>query len=400
MGYRDRDDSIQTKKLWYINPQEKPIVIYRIRDIGIKPTFFKSPNTKALIFSAIVLAISSALLQLWLTEQQYQQQQNYINSYTEMLTTASSSQLGSFIHTQDKDSLEAVAKGLYENDSIFKVSIYQRDGSLMSKLEADELPDDLRSVVADIYYQDKKNGYLTVYFSPTAQASLISQVVAQPVMIWIISGISWGLLLFAISFKKIRQWWKSRKPKESSAMTGKELPSQNQLLRQLLKHSNGKKEQQENGSQYVIKANWERLNERTTHQLLTVFNRWLPKNNLYFLSFKQSLIILGKDSQKLESNQLIQLQVLVRAMRQLKLEPAILIHNLDFDRDIYETFFEVMEPGIWLESDIKHQSFIDSEQHIELEIESIGEVELTRVPDIEAQQRSGIERQARFLLGG
>ncbi|WP_417445954.1 hypothetical protein [Kangiella sp.] len=400
MCYRDRDDSIQTKKLWYINPQEKPIVIYRIRDIGIKPTFFKSPNTKALIFSAIVLAISSGLLQLWLTEQQYQQQQNYINSYTEMLTTASSSQLGSFIHTQDKDSLEAVAKGLYENDSIFKVSIYQRDGSLMSKLEADELPDDLRSVVADIYYQDKKNGYLTVYFSPTAQASLISQVVAQPVMIWIISGISWGLLLFAISFKKIRQWWKNRKPKENTAMAGKELPSQNQLLRQLFKHSNGKKEQQEDGSQYVIKANWERLNERTTHQLLTVFNRWLPKNNIYFLSFKQSLLILGKDSQKLESNQLIQLQVLVRAMRQLKLEPAILIHNLNFDRDIYETFFEVMEPGIWLESDIKHQSFIDSEQHIELEIESIGEVELTRVPDIEAQQRSGIERQARFLLGG
>lgn len=337
---------------------------------------------------------------MWLTEQQYQQQQNYINSYTEMLTTASSSQLGSFIHNQDKDSIEAVAKGLYENDSIFKVSIYQRDGSLMSKLEADELPEDLRSVVADIYYKDEKNGYLTLYFSPTAQASLISQVVAQPVMIWIISGFSWVMLLFVLSFNKIRKWWKNRKPKVTSSEAGKELPSQNQLLRQLLKHSNGKKEQQEVGSQYAIKANWERLNEQTTHQLLTVFNRWLPKNNIYFLSFKQSLLILGKDSHKLESNQLIQLQVLVRAMRQLKLEPAILIHNLDFDRDIYETFFEVMEPGIWLESDIKHQSFMNSEQHIELEIESIGEVELTRVPDIEAQQRSGIERQARFLLGG
>ncbi|MHC9511268.1 hypothetical protein [Kangiella sp. M94] len=362
-------------------------------------TLFKSANTQALFFSAIILAISSSLLHLWLTEQQYQQQQNYINSYTEMLTTASSSQLGSFIHTEDKDSIEAVAKGLYENDSIYKVTIYQRDGSLMSNMEADEIPSDLRSVVADIYYQDEKNGYLTLYFSPTAQASLISQAVAQPIMIWIISGFSWVILLFVLSFRNIRKRWKSRKPKDQSSVTGKEPPSQNQLLRQLLKHSNGKKEQQGGGSQYVIKANWERLDEQATHQLLTVFNRWLPKNKIYFLSFKHSLLILGKDSHRLESNQLIQLQVLARAMRQLKLEPVILIHNLNFDRDIYETFFEVIEPGIWLESDVKHQSFIDSEEHIELEVESIGAVELTRVPDIEAQQRSGIERQARFLLG-
>lgn len=345
-----------------------------------------------------MLAISSSLLQLWLTNQQYLQQQSYINSYTEMLTTASASQLGSFIHNQDTDSIDAVAKGLYENDSVFKVSVYRRDGGVMASLEADEPPEDLRSVVADIYYREKKIGYLTLYFSPNTQASLMSQFVAKPVMIWVISGFSWGLLLFIISFRKIRRWWKEHKQKAGPATVNIDSPSQNQLLRQLLKHSNGKKQHKGHSSLFVVNANWERLNEQNTHQLLKVFNRWLPKNGIYFLSFKQPLLVLAKESKSLDSNLLTQLQVLLRVMQQLKLEPTILIHNLEFERDIYQTFFEVIEPGIWLESDMKHSAVNESDQHIELEIEAIGTVELTRVPDIEAHQRIGIERQARFLL--
>ncbi|MCW9028121.1 MAG: hypothetical protein OQJ80_04235, partial [Kangiella sp.] len=175
--------------------------------------------------------------------------------------------------------------------------------------------------------------------------------------------------------------------------------SQSQLLRQLLKHSNGKKHYQGNSSWFVIKANWERLDKQDTHQLLRLFNRWLPKNEVYFLSFKQSLLMLGKDCEVVEPSLITQLQVLFKAMRQLKLEPTILIHNLSFERDIYQTFFEIIEPGIWLESDIKHQSIIEGEEPIELDIETAGEVKLTRVPDVEAHQRTGIERQVRFLLG-
>ena len=317
-----------------------------------------------------------------------------------MLTTASASQLGSFIYAQDNDSIEAVAKGLYENDSVFKVVIYQRDGTEMARLEADELPSDLRSMVADIYFQEKKNGYLTLYFSPDAQATSISQVIAEPFMIWIISGFSWALLLFVISFKKIRSWWKNRPIKDDVSSISKESPSQNQLLRQLLKHSNGKKHQSDSkATLLVIKANWARLNEQNTNQLLKVFNRWLPKNGTYFLSFKQSLLILGKDSDSIESNTLTQLQVLVSAMRQLKLEPTILVHNLEFDRNVYETFFEVIEPGIWLESDVQKVSQLESNNSIEFDIESVGEVKLIRLSEVEASQRSGIERQARFLVG-
>lgn len=346
-----------------------------------------------------MLAFSSGLLHLWLTEQQHNQQQNYINSYAAMLTTASASQLGSFIHNQDTDSIESVAKGLYENDSVYKVAIYQRNGALLFKLEADELPSDLRSVVSDIYFQEDKNGYLTLYFSPNAQASLISQVVAQPGMIWIISGLSWLLLLLLISFRKIRRWWKGHKQPDAPSSINIESLSQSQLLRQLLKHSNGKKHYQGNSSWFVIKANWERLDKQDTHQLLRLFNRWLPKNEVYFLGFKQSLLMLGKDCEVVEPSLITQLQVLFKAMRQLKLEPTILIHNLSFERDIYQTFFEIIEPGIWLESDIKHQSIIEGEEPIELEIETAGEVKLTRVPDVEAHQRTGIERQVRFLLG-
>lgn len=317
-----------------------------------------------------------------------------------MLTTASASQLGSFIYAKDKDSIEAVAKGLYENDSVFKVAIYQRDGTEMAKLEADELPEDLRSVVADIYFQEKKNGYLAIYFSPNAQASLMSQMIAEPVMIWIISGFSWGLLLFVISFRRIRTWWKNRPAKDESVTNSKDSPSQNQLLRQLLKHSNGNKHRSDSGtSLLVLKANWHRLSEQSTHQLLKVFNRWLPKNGIYFISFKQPLLILGKDSNTIEPNLLIQLQVLVKAMQQLKLEPTVLVHNLEFERDVYQTFFEIIEPGVWLESDMQHAAQIESENKIELDIESVGQVKLICLPEIEASQRSGIERQARFLVG-
>lgn len=317
-----------------------------------------------------------------------------------MLTTASASQLGSFIYAQDKDSIEAVAKGLYENDSVFKVVIYQRDGTEMARLEADELPADLRSVVADIYFQEKKNGYLTIYFSPKAQASVMSQMVAEPVVIWIISGLSWGLLLFIISFRRIRSWWKSRPGKDEAVTNGKDSPSQNQLLRQLLKHGNNNKNHSVSGaSLLVIKANWQRLNEQSTHQLLKVFNRWLPKNDIYFLSFKQPLLILGKDSNTIEPALLVQLQVLVKAMQQLKLQPTILVQNLEFEREVYQTFFEVIEPGIWLESDIPHAVQIESDNKIELEIESVGEIKLVCLPEVEASQRSGIERQARFLVG-
>lgn len=270
----------------------------------------------------------------------------------------------------------------------------------MTRLEADELPADLRSMVADIYFQGKKNGYLTLYFSPNAQASLMSQMLAEPVMIWVISGFSWGLLLFVISFKQIRSRWKMRPAKDESSSNGKDSPSQNQLLRQLLKHSNGKKHNSDSRvNLLVIKANWQRLNEHNVHQLLKVFNRWLPKNGIYFLSFKQSLLILGKDSDSIEPNLITQLQVLVNAMQQLKLEPTILVHNLEFEREVYQTFFEIIEPGIWLESDMQQAVLVESDNKIALEIESVGEVKLTQLPEIEASQRSGIERQARFLVG-
>lgn len=111
------------------------------------------------------------------------------------------------------------------------------------------------------------------------------------------------------------------------------------------------------------------------------------------------MLILGKDSDSIEPNLITQLQVLVNAMQQLKLEPTILVHNLEFEREVYQTFFEIIEPGIWLESDMQQAVLVESDNKIALEIESVGEVKLTQLPEIEASQRSGIERQARFLVG-
>ena len=316
-----------------------------------------------------------------------------------MLSTASASQLGSFIHSQEIDSINAVVKGLYENDSIFKVAVYQRDGTQLTLIEADELPDNLRPVVADTYYQDQKNGYLTLYFSPDVQASLISQVVAQPVMIWIISGLSWGLLLLILSYRKIRRWWKQRKPQNSESPHVKETVSHNQLIRQLLKHSNGKKRQSSSNNLIVIMANWDRLNENSTHKLLTVFNRWLPRNHSYYSSFKQSILVLARDTDTLDSSLIVQLRVLFSVMQKLKLEPTILVHNLELERDIYDLFFEVIDEGIWLESGIGQTLTIETADEVEITIESDDEVVLHKIPKIEAQQKMSIERQVRFLLG-
>ncbi|NVK22416.1 MAG: hypothetical protein HWD86_07840 [Kangiellaceae bacterium] len=369
-------------------------------DNNIISQFFRKTSVRLLLFSAMVLFLASFFINLWLNYHNQLQRQSFLSQYSHSIVNAAASQLGNLIANNDYDALNSVAYDLFQQEEIAKAAIYQKDGTLIVQHSDNSIGKKTLSVVADIAFSEQKQGYLILDFSEQKIAPFVQQLPSHQFMIWLISGLIWGLMFVIFTAKTIPNFINWFKPSQPIIKAQPKFESQ--LLKQLLKRNLQHKQSNTHQDLLAIKADWSKLDNRRNNQLVQLFNRWLAPNDCYAKTMKQQLLILGIN-QTINDAFLTQIRILRWALEELKLSPTILLHTTDISSDIYQTYFQVIEPGIWLEQHLNELNTFEIDRTIELEIDHDNQqapdlLELSLLKPLNAQQRTAIERQVRFLI--
>lgn len=349
-----------------------------------------------LLSSSIVIIALCLLAYSWAHSTQRSQQQQFLIEYSQGLADTSAAFLGQLIDEQDANALSTVGEQLVSQEHISKLSIYQRNGELLYQEGHTATPDE-HPVIANIAYNNHYNGYLILYFSSPGEIFSDQQVIwHRPEVILAFGALILVLLtfilyagrLFSRSPKNITPRQKAKKSEDSNI----------QLIKNLIKRKKDYSNT-EVVSSIIIKAHWTKLDNQSTNQLLRVLNRWLPQNGLFVTQFQKQLLKFGLKRERAPISQ-GSLYALDHCLHRLQLEPKIILHRLNFGEEIYQMFFDIIETGIWFEKRLietgsDYKWFSDKVIDIELDDGTI--VELCRLKAPDAEQKSLIERQVRFL---
>lgn len=348
------------------------------------------------ISSAVVIVSLCFIVYSWTLSVRDYQAQEFAIEYSQGLANASASFLGHLIEDEDTDALSTVGQQLQSDEAITKLSIYRRNGELIYH-SGESAEGENQPVIANISYEGNYNGYLIVYFSNNKILSNNDNVFwIIPELIWILGAFIWLILVILLYAK---QWFSpSTKNSENNVRKSQPTESNVQLIKSLIRRKKDHESTQAISS-LIIKAKWSGLSDKSANILLRVLNRWLPQNGLFVTQFDQNLLTLGlkREYSPMKQNPIYALQ---HCLNQLQLEPKIIVHRLNFGEEIYQTFFDIIDSGIWFE---KHLIENDSdynwsaERVIDIELEDGTLVELCRLKAPDAEQKSVIERQVRYL---
>ncbi|GAA0203932.1 hypothetical protein GCM10009123_09030 [Kangiella japonica] len=348
------------------------------------------------VSSAAVIVALCFLVYSWTLAVRDYHAQEFTVEYSQGLANASASFLGHLIEDEDTDTLSTVGQQLQSDNAVTKLSIYRRNGELIYQ-SGEVFDGQSQPVIANIAFDGNYNGYLIVYFSNSdILPNYDNNFWLTPELIWIFGALIW-LILVTLLYAK--QWFSpSTKKPQNKARNYQSMESNVQLIKSLIR----RKKDHENTpaiSSLIIKARWERLNQQSTNTLLRVLNRWLPQNGFFVTQFDNNLLTLGLRLEYSPMNQ-NPLYALHNCLNQLQLEPKIIVHRLNFGEEIYQTFFDIIDSGIWFEKNLIETGSDynwSAEKVIDIELEDGIVVELCRLKAPDAEQKSVIERQVRYL---
>ena len=363
------------------------------RDKNTFSTFFSKNNTRVLMLLAFVVFVVTFSIIQWHNHLVSQQQQKFISLYSHGAAHAAASQLGSFIENDDRESLSATAYNLIQQPAVVKVAIYDQQGNVLALKSSEETAQKLYTVVAHTYFNEQKNGYLILDIDSINLIPNLKENNSELVP-WFIALISWGVIFLLFNSHNVSKALSllNRSQRPQSAPVEKT----SQLYRELLRRNQQQKDQSNEQAVLVVKAEWEKLSAKNTNLLINVLNRWLPQNSMYMRSLKDTLLIITLN-QPAETKILNQIRVLEACLISMKLTPTCLVHDMDFEQPIYQTFFDIIQPGIWIEKAKQDVLSIGHDDVIGLEIDDES-IELIKLAAVDAQQRNTIERQVRHYL--
>lgn len=361
-------------------------------------SYLQTIRLPILISTAMTIIALSFMIFTWNQEANNHQRQEFSQSYNQGMADLSAAFLGHLIEDENTDAIESIGQRLASNDNIQQISIYRRNGELVfSAGNTEQLYSD--PVIANIAYEDTYNGYLVIYFVSSEQFINNDQPLwLNSYALWIFGGILWLIIFLLLNIKR----GKAKAPKTESNESignGSKTQQNGQLLKELIKRNRQQLQSTTIKHSLVIKADWSKLSVEANTQLLRTLSRWLPQNAMLATQFNHGLLVLGLDEEKgpLSRNAL---HALERCFQHIQLEPKILLHRLNFDRDIYQMFFGVIEPGVWYEKALqeKNQDYNwPAKKVIDIELDTHEVIELCRLEEPDAEQRGLIERQVRFL---
>ena len=361
-------------------------------------SYLQTIRLPILISTAMTIIALSFMVFSWHQETENYQTQEFSQHYNQGMADLSAAFLGHLIEDENTEAIESIGQRLASNDNIKQIAIYRRSGELIfSASKTDTSYSD--PVIANIAYEDTYNGYLVIYFAAAEQVINNEQPLwANAYVIWFSGGILWLTILLLLHIKREKQ--KETKAKSNGAASSESTTQHNgQLLKDLIKHNRQQLQNKTIKHSLVIKADWSNLTTKGNAQLLRTLSRWLPQNAMLATQFNHGLLILGLDGEKgpLSRNAL---HALERCFQHIQLEPKILLHRLNFDREIYQMFFGIIEPGIWYEKTLQEKDKNYSwpaNKVIDIELDNHDIIELCRLEEPDAEQGGLIERQVRFL---
>lgn len=371
-------------------------------DKKTKRSYLQTIRLPILLSSALVIAAVCALVYFWSQSSQNYQQQHFSALYNQGLSDTSAAFLGHYIEDEDIENIESIGQRLASQENIQKISIYRRNGELMFQQAKGGQTRDVQPhsepVIADISYENTYNGYLILYFAPTEiLASKNQPSWLSSKMIWGLGALVWFLVLLVLYGNR---WFKRKPKKHSQTEISAPTSEQNtQLLKDLIRRNKQHKDLDIEKS-VVIKSQWTKLSSETNNKLLRVLSRWLPQNGLVAKQFNHDLLVLGllKDHSPVNRNPLYALNY---CLDRMQLESKIMVHRLDFGQEIYEMFFDIIEPGIWFEKHLietgSHYNW-PTQKTIDIELDDQTVIELCQLEEPDAEQRGLLERQVRFLM--
>ncbi|WP_223668532.1 hypothetical protein [Kangiella shandongensis] len=363
-------------------------------------TYLQSIRLPILISSALAIVALCFLISSWYEKVVDYKQHSFSVTYNQGLADSTASFLGQLIEDGDIEAIRNIGQRLSKHPNIQKVAIYQRTGELIHE-EGESSTAHSDPVIANISYDDHYNGYFIAYFLPSSELTADQDKVwLQGNVIWLLGAGVWLLFFIALNIKR----WLTSSPKTNqhhqSTDAEKLAQSDNsRLLKQLVKQNLKQSKDANFDGSLIIKADWTKLDNQTNNKLLRILSRWLPQNGLIATQFNSDLLILGLDSSfsPLRRNPVYALE---QSLKNLQLEPKIILHELDVGQDVCQTFFSIIEPGIWFEKSLKVSSSKEAwpaQKTIDIELEDKEIVELCQLPEPDAQQITLIERQIRFI---
>lgn len=366
-----------------------------------KRSFLQAVRLPILVSATLIIAALCFALFSWHQESQQYHSNQFSKEYNQGMANLSAAYLGHLIEDENTDAIESIGQDLANNKSIQKLTIYRRNGELIYSQENDSQTSSSTPVIANISYEGNYNGYLVIYFAPIAALASTQQPFwVQPYMVWIIGVTLWFCIFLLLTVKRRKKKPSNNSTTSKSSNDGLDTAKPNgTVLKELIKRNRKNIDSKTIKYSLVINADWSKLDDRANALLLRILSRWMPQNGLFATQFSHGLLVLGLDEEKapIKRNPLYALE---RCLLQLQLQPKILLHHLDFDRDIYQMFFEIIEPGIWYEKTLKDKELNydwPTKKVLDIELETHEVVELCRLEEPDAEQRGAIERQVRYL---
>lgn len=362
--------------------------------------FTPFPIFKLLFLTALLLIASvivNSLVFLAASNQQERSNQTTLQKTIIESCNRQVSQLLDQIENIESSDLPSIC---YHN-SLHSIAIHQFDGRLLMAKHLSELKPSSKKAkkitrVAELAANIKQSpntqkiqlakssaGYIVYTFKPLNTHTYLD-IETYREAFYIASALWLALLLLLISNRIIHR--SNYKKQAALAAAQKSEPDS---IYSLFRSQLSKRKGYSGTYKLILKAHWESLDKTAKQQLIYKIYQWLNLNNYIFIDIEGSNLVFGL-SKKFSEENILSIRVLEAILKEFELKPRLLIHHLEFDSDIYNQFFTVIDDGIWLDEtleEFKHRHLADTTINLDIEIEGYGEVLLCKLAPATRGQR-------------
>ncbi|MRX28534.1 hypothetical protein [Kangiella sp. HZ709] len=346
------------------------------------------PTVKFLFLLAVFLLLYAVAAQSFLSFKQKDYQDVQASQLIDFIIKSGDQQLKPLLVANRYEAIPEVLTSLLTYQQLQSLAVYQANGNLIDKAVAKSSKEDQNFLpkVSYLSIKEQDTAYIIYQFNAPN-----SQVSSNHHWLYYLSGVVWLLAAITLLFKI--------KPNKATKPVIAELEprvSYRSELKQLLKRS---QQQLESSNLLIIHANWELYNQKPKQTLLSLFNKWTAHNKSSLVSFENDLLIFALP-EELGLDNFKKIQILESCLKQLDFNPKLLINNLKFENAVYQHFFSIVEPGLWIEATEDYLQTLSDiiKTDIEIEVEDFGEFHLLMIDALTADDAMVIERQTRFLL--
>ncbi len=346
------------------------------------------PTFKFLFLLAVFLLLYAVAAQSFLAFKQKDYKDTQSSQLIDFIIKSGDQQLKPLLASNRYEDIPEVIASLLTYQQLQSLAIYEANGNLIDKAVAKPAvtAQTLLPKVSNLSIKEQETAYVIYQFTTPN-----GQLFANHHWLYYLSGMVWLLAALTLLLKI--------KPNRASKPVVAALEprvSYRAELKQLLKRS---QQQPQSSNLLIIHANWELYNKKPKQILLSLFNKWTAHNKSSLVSFENDLLIFALP-EELSLENFKKIQILESCLMQLDFNPTLLINNLKFENAVYQHFFSIVEPGLWIEASEDYLQTLSDiiKTDIEIEVEDFGEFHLLRIDALTADDAMAIERQTRFLL--